>query len=128
MVLLQVIIDAQDTVQYFRWPMAPGKYRARILHVECVTDKTAHGDDLTFTIECSQMAVYQLRPGGATSTTALRFPVTSDHGGYESGATLDFDLFINGAQMDWKVSLSTPVAAGDFNSTILDLDVEPYIL
>lgn len=126
MVLVQVVIDAEATAQYFRFPMAPGRYRVRVLSVDSITDKAAHADMIILSLSSSQMNVYQLR-ATAQTTTALQFPIENVHVSNRSGVPLEFDMTIAGAQMDWTATFSAVLGAA-FSRVVLNLDMEPFVL
>ena len=128
MVLCQFIVTAQDVVQTFRFPLAPGRYRCRLVDVSVVSDKAAHADDISMTLSSSCMATYSLRPNGVMSGTQLEFPVHSADLVNISSLPMEFDLQINGAQIDWQVSFSTAIPGADFRQVIVNTDIMPMIL
>lgn len=128
MVLCQFIVTTQDVVQTFRWPLAPGRYTARVIDVSVVIDKAAHAGDISMALSSSCMAVYSLRPDGVMSATQLEFPIHANAIVNTSSLPMEFDLQINGAQIDWKASFSTAIAVADFRQVNLNLDVMPMML
>lgn len=128
MVLCQFILTDQDVVQTFRWPLAPGRYTARVIDVSVVSDKSNHADDVSMTLSSSCMATYSLRPNGVMSGTQLEFPIESAHFAVMSGLHMEFDLLINGAQIDWQVSFSTAIPGADFRQVIVNTDIMPMVL